>query len=240
MTENILHSLKRRYESGVKLLSNQEHLDLLSVATFLELSGVEFEASQLILVPEREQPPDVIFHFSALARQQHEICMFEVTEYLPIDTRRDREMRIACHAVTDAVENNSTFDEYVHERNISLGSRTHKDFHYLLNLIKERALKKYTKYYMDFEKIDILILIQDNKISLQPDQSIFCPSDIVIQAWRSVSFVMPPAYCGVIYINTNAPEVLKAIHGQGLIFRKDRPDIFDEMIKKLGLKYDLE
>ena len=47
MTENILNRLKRHYASGCKLLSNQKDRELLSVAAFLEIAGVGFEAVQL-------------------------------------------------------------------------------------------------------------------------------------------------------------------------------------------------
>jgi len=191
MTEDILNRLEKRYSAGTKLLSTQKDLELLSVAAFLELAGIEFEASQLKSF--HPDPPDVIFQPAVSLQQQQESCEFEVTELLDPDTKRNHTMWASHKAVESAITYGSSFKDYVSQRNISLRQKTAITFESLLELIKQRTDRKYNQYekrqiYM--RDIDLIIIIQLKSVYLQPNQNIFCQDEPVIKAWRSISFLM--------------------------------------------------
>ena len=239
MAEDILNRLEKRYAAGTSLLSNQKDLELLSVAAFLEIAGIEFEASHLKSF--HHDPPDVIFQYAVSSQQEVEGCAFEVTELLDPDTKRNHTMWESHRTVKSAISGDSSFKEYVSQRNIILGQKTAITFESLFELIKQRIHKKYGQYEkrkICMKDIDLIIIVQLTNACLQPNQNIFCPDDTVIKAWRSISFLMEP-YCGVIYSSKYAPKVLSDVHKRGIIFVNNRPDIWDEMIQKLGLPYEL-
>jgi hypothetical protein len=239
MADDIMNRLERRYAAGTKLFSNQKHLELLCVAVFLELAGIEFESSQL--KPSQAEPPDIIFQPMVSFQRQQESCKFEVTECLDSDTKRNHEMWESHRIVQSAIVDHISFEDYVSQRNIIPKPKTAIAFESLLELIKLRVDEKYKWYKkrrLNVQDIDLIIIAQLRNLFLQPNQNICCPDERIIKAWRSFSFLMEP-YCGVIYLSDRAPKVLRDIHRRGLICVDNRPDIWDEMIQKLGLPYEL-
>ena len=241
VTQDLLDRLKRHYASGCKLfsnkLSNQKDRELLSVAAFLEIAGVGFKAVQL--EPCRHDPPDVIFRPEVLSERQQEDCAFEVTELLDKDTKRNHEIYESFKTVESTLAQGRSYEDYVLQRNIVLEPKRAIAFAELFEFIQERITAKYIRYQKNkikTEDIDLLVNIQLNNRFMKPDEKICCPDDPLIKEWRSISFLMVP-YCGVIYASANTPRILRDIHRRGVIYVSDRPEIWDEMIQKIGLPY---
>jgi len=236
MTEDILDRLEKRYAAGCELLSKQEDRELLSVAAFLAIAGIEFEASNLKRC--QSQPPDVIFQPAVSSQRQTKNCSFEVTELLGGDTKRNHEMWESHKIVEYTNAQGLTFKNYVSNRNVILKPKTAITFAALLDLIQKSITAKNIKYRkrkIKTEDIDLLINIQLKNIFMKPDEKIYSPDSPLIKEWRSISFLMAP-YCGVLYLSEYAPPVLRDLHGRGLIYVNNRPEIWDEMIEKISLQ----
>jgi hypothetical protein len=237
MTHDLLNRLKRRYAPGCKLLSNQKDREFLSVAAFLEIAGVGFKAVQF--EPCQTEPPDVIFRPIVSSKHQQEDCAFEVTELLDKDTKRNHEIYESFKTVECAITQDHTYENYVTQSNIVLEPKRAIAFAELFEFIQERITAKYIHYQKNkikTEDIDLLVNIQLKNLFMKPDEKIYSPDTPLIKEWRSISFLMESC-CGVIYLSKHAPQVLRDIHRRGLIYVNNRPEIWDEMIQKLGLPY---
>jgi hypothetical protein len=242
LADDILKRLLKRYSEGEVLLSgDQERMksrECLSVAAFLELSGIEFNSDQIKF--SRVDPPDVIFEYFDSSRQKIEKCCFEVTNRLDDDIRWGS-LKNAKRNIQDHITSGKTYAEYTDEHGPILKKRMPVDFNEVFSLIKMPIYEKFKRYterkdrIIQISDIDLLVVVQLRNLFLRADQTINCPDDPIIQSWRSVSFIMEFC-CGVIYAAPNSPFILKEIHKRNMIYNS-KPELWDDMIKKLGLKF---
>ncbi|MFA5180222.1 MAG: DUF1780 domain-containing protein [Syntrophales bacterium] len=237
MNDNYLIKLRKRYADGEMLLrqTSGERREMLSVAAFLELSGIDFNPEQLC--SSESQPPDVVFKYATYRAPRPESCNFEVTEVLPEHIRRHDGMSDAIEAIDGCIAENRSSSEYVSQNGPILKSKTPMTLDCFQASLRKAVHKKNEHYRKRMNKpvnigeLDLLIVVQLSDRFLMAEQVDMGLDDTMIHPWRSVSFIMEP-FCGVIYTGTNCPSLLKNVHKRNLIFN-NKPEIWDDMITKL-------
>jgi hypothetical protein len=109
MTDKCLLKMAQETSESTRLFSHggKKAQELLSVAIFLDLSGVNFDASQLR--SDSGEPPDVTFQ----ASQEQQCCNFEVIERLDPDTKRHGPYRDDEEKIRKAIMEGKSYADYI-------------------------------------------------------------------------------------------------------------------------------
>lgn len=181
----------------VRLLSNEKkpERERRVCAGFLRCLGIVFSVGELLSVPQRHGPPDVIFR-----KARFEVCDSLSEGRKPHDEARARIAR-------------SKKLKKIKDLDVSFTFPTPATYSEVYSYVAEELTKKALKYGMSTcANLDALVHIRRHVFlqlhSSRPSNALFSK-----QGWRSVSFVMPP-YSHVIYAAKQAPDFLKALAGK--------------------------
>ncbi len=196
-------------EDTLRFLSNQDKAkrERMVCAAFLRCLGVQFSKEDLI--SPRDDPPDVKF----------KEARFEVRELLDEGRTRGREFKERCAILKK-------------ERNLSdssLPNNTPTPISYasLFEAINSALSKKANLYRMrGCASIDALLYINMGSSFLDIATAIPDFTSLILQGWRSVSFVFI-SYSHVIFANNSAPDFLKKYEGQTRNAWNDQDTLFD-------------
>jgi hypothetical protein len=206
--ENHKRQLIKHHLETVGFLSNKKksERERCVCAAFLRCLGTRFSVAELLSVPQRHGPPDVIFR-----KARFEVCDSLSEGRKPHDEARARVER-------------SKMLKNIKDLDVPFTFPAPATYSELYSYVADELTKKALKYGMSTcANLDALVHIRRH-VFLQPDSSLPSCSLFGRQGWRSVSFVVPP-YSHVIHTAKHAPDFLRAFAGKTM--RKwSEPDTF--------------
>ena len=197
--EEYINKVRMRAVETVRFFSNdmKANRERIGCADFLRALGIGFSSEDLVALPPKDSPPDVIF---CKAR-------FEVCEALDKERKRHDESKAHLERLKGARRIEDTYLGKVEPRKpLSYGEAYAKVIEVLTKKFKRYGLKVCSG-------LDALVLINLVDKTLNLNVSPPACDALLAQGWRSVSFFRFP-YSHVIHATEAAPDFLRRFEGQ--------------------------
>jgi hypothetical protein len=188
--EKFIKATRKAREESVRFFSSagKTERELWVATEFLTNLGIAFAAHEV--VASKSDPPDVLFRSAE----------FEIKEILDKGRRRHQEFKDSLKSAMEATSVAELFEQY-----------TPRDISYVevYALILEQATELASiKYPLAVrETLDLLFYVNLDEVHGFIEQPIPSTSELILQGWRSVSFIIGRASC-IVVAQTYAPAFL--------------------------------